>query len=142
MKLVVDNSVVMRWLFNDGSQADRIYAGKVARLVEVSAVYVPALFIAEAANVISRAMKAGVINRSDAASHFDLINQMAAEVAEHAQGTHEVARVTLCAADDALTSYDATYLLLAEKLSCPLATLDKDLRKAAKKRGVEIACVA
>jgi predicted nucleic acid-binding protein len=37
-----------------------------------------------------------------------------------------------------LSAYDATYLLLAEHLSCPLATLDKDLREAAKKRGVAI----
>ena len=40
-----------------------------------------------------------------------------------------------------LSAYDATYLLLAEHLSCPLATLDKDLRKAAKKRGVAIAAL-
>ena len=33
------------------------------------------------------------------------------------------------------------FLLLAEHLSCPLATLDKDLRKAAKKRGVAIAAL-
>jgi rRNA-processing protein FCF1 len=35
----------------------------------------------------------------------------------------------------------ADSLLLAEHLSCPLATLDKDLRKAAKKRGVAIAAL-
>lgn len=40
-----------------------------------------------------------------------------------------------------LSAYDATYLLLAEHLSCPLATLDKDLRKAAKKCGVAIAAL-
>jgi len=40
-----------------------------------------------------------------------------------------------------LSAYDSTYLLLAEHLSCPLATLDKDLRKAAKKRGVAIAAL-
>lgn len=54
MKLVVDNSVVMRWLFKDGSDQDRMYAAQVAQLVEASEVFVPALFIAEAANVISR----------------------------------------------------------------------------------------
>ncbi len=35
-----------------------------------------------------------------------------------------------------LTSYDATYLDLTIRRSLPLATLDEDLRKAAKKLGV------
>ena len=52
MKLVVDNSVAMRWLFADGSAADRQYAGEVAALVETSEVHVPALFVTESANVI------------------------------------------------------------------------------------------
>ena len=38
-----------------------------------------------------------------------------------------------------LTAYDASYLLLAQKLGCPLATLDKDLRLAANNCGVEVA---
>ena len=32
MKLVVDNSVAMRWLFTDGSEADRHYASEVAAM--------------------------------------------------------------------------------------------------------------
>jgi predicted nucleic acid-binding protein len=41
--------------------------------------------------------------------------------------------------EEGLSAYDATYLLLAQKLGCPLATLDKDLRRAAKKNSVAIA---
>ena len=141
MKLVIDNSVVMRWLFKDGSHADRNYAGKVASLVETSEIHVPTLFIAEAANVISRALKAGVITRIDSASHFDLINQMDAQVVG-AELTQDVMNVALKAFDEGLSSYDATYLLLAQRLACPLATLDKDLRRAAIKSGVPIACIA
>ena len=40
---------------------------------------------------------------------------------------------------DGLSAHDASYFLLAKKLSCPLATLDKDLRQAAKNSGVPIA---
>ena len=36
-----------------------------------------------------------------------------------------------------LTLYDAAYLELAMRLKLPLATLDSDLRKAAKKVGVD-----
>jgi predicted nucleic acid-binding protein len=37
-----------------------------------------------------------------------------------------------------LTVYDATYLELAMRLSLPLATLDRDLRKAAQSEGLTL----
>jgi predicted nucleic acid-binding protein len=139
VKLVIDNSVVMRWLFNDGSVADREYAKKISSLVETHDVYAPALFIPEAANVISRAIKAKVISKVDAASYFDLIDDMAAHIVS-VEDTSSVMLLTLRAFEDNLSAYDASYLLLAENLNCPLATLDHDLRRAAVKHGVSVAC--
>jgi predicted nucleic acid-binding protein len=139
MKLVIDNSVVMRWLFNDGSDADREYAKKISSLVETHDIYVPALFVPEAANVISRALKAKVISQLDTAAYFDLIDDMAAHVMSP-EDTRAVKQLTLRSLDDGLSAYDATYLLLAENLGCPLATIDQDLRKAAVKRSVVVAC--
>ncbi len=139
MKLVIDNSVVMRWLFKDGSEADRDYAKQIAGQVEMHDVYVPALFVPEAANVISRALKAKVISKIESAICFDLIDDMAAVVVPP-QDTHAVMQLTLRAFEDNLSAYDASYLLLAENLNCPLATLDQDLRKAAINRGVSVAC--
>ncbi len=139
MKLVVDNSVVMRWLFNDGSDIDREYAKKVASLVETHDVHVPALFVPEAANVISRALKAKVISKVDTTACFELIDDMAANVVPP-EGVNEVVQLSLRAFEDNLSAYDASYLLLAENLKCPLATLDLDLRRAAVKRGISVAC--
>jgi predicted nucleic acid-binding protein len=139
VKLVVDNSVVMRWLFNDGSDADRVYAEKVAKLVETHDVYVPALFVPEAANVISRALKAKVISKLESTNCFELIDEMAANVVSP-EDTSAVMQLTIRAFEDNLSAYDANYLLLAENLNCSLATLDQDLRKAAVKRKVALAC--
>ena len=139
MKLVIDNSVVMRWLFNDGSEADRDYAIKVAGLVETHDVYVPALFVAEAANVISRALKAKVIGKAESDRCFDLIEDLSATVVPP-DSTRATKQLTLRAFEDNLSAYDASYLLLAESLGCALATLDQDLRKVAVKRGVTVAC--
>jgi predicted nucleic acid-binding protein len=139
VKLVIDNSVVMRWLFNDGTEADRDYAEKVASLVETQDVYVPALFVTEAGNVISRALKAKVISKEDSKTCFELIDDMAANVVAPAR-TNALMQLTLRSFEDNLSAYDASYLLLAESLGCPLATLDQDLRKAAVKRNVNIAC--
>lgn len=140
MRLVVDNSVAMRWLFADGSEADRQYANEVAGLVENAEVHVPALFVTEAANVISRALKAGVITAQESQSRFDLLNAMQANI-DPIQSTHSTMTLAIQAFELGLSAYDASYLLLAQKLGCPLATLDKDLRRAAKNYGVEIAGV-
>ena len=140
MKLVVDNSVAMRWLFADGSKADRQYANEVAALVETSEVHMPALFVIEAANVISRALKTGVITAQESQARFDLLNAMQANI-DPIESTHSTMSLAIQAFELGLSAYDASYLLLAQKLGCPLATLDKDLRRAAKNCGVEIAGV-
>ena len=138
MKLVVDNSVAMRWLFTDGSEADRHYASEVAAMVETSEVHVPALFVTEAAHVISRALKVGVITPQECESRFDLLNAMQASI-DPMESMQSAMPLAIQAFDEGLLAYDATYLLLAKKLGCPLATLDKDLRRAAKNCGVPIA---
>ena len=138
MKLVVDNSVAMRWLFADGSEADRHYASEVAAMVETSEVHVPALFVTEAANVISRALKLGVITSQECESRFDLLNAMQASI-DPMESMHSAMPLAIKAFDEGLSAYDASYLLLAKKLGCPLATLDKDLRRAAKNCGIAIA---
>jgi len=138
VKLVVDNSVAMRWLFADGSEADRQYANEVAALVETAEVHVPALFVTEAANVISRALKAGVITAQESQSRFDLLNAMQANI-DPIESTHSTMTLAIQAFELGLSAYDTSYLLLAQKLGCPLATLDKDLRRAAKNCGVKVA---
>jgi len=138
VKLVVDNSVAMRWLFADGSEAYRQYANEVAALVETAEVHVPALFVTEAANVISRALKAGVITAQESQSRFDLLNAMQANI-DPIESTHSTMTLAIQAFELGLSAYDASYLLLAQKLGCPLATLDKDLRRAAKNCGVKLA---
>ena len=138
MKLVIDNSVAMRWLFADGSEADRQYANDVSALVETSEVHVPALFVTEAANVISRALKVGVISPQECETRFDLLHAMQASV-HQIESTHSAMPLAIKSFEEGLSAYDATYLMLAKKLDCPLATLDKELRRAAKNCGVAIA---
>ena len=103
----------MRWLFSDGSEADRQYASEVAALVETSEVHVPALFVTEAANVISRALKAGVITSEECESRFDLLQAMQASVAPM-ESTHSAMPLAIKAFEEGLSAYDATYLLLAK----------------------------
>jgi hypothetical protein len=50
----------------------------VAAWVETSVVHVPALFVTDAANVISRALKVGVRSTQECESRFDLLMDMQA----------------------------------------------------------------
>ena len=104
MKLVVDNSVAMQWLFADGSEADRQYASEVAALVETSEVHVPALFVTEAANVISRALKVGVISPQEGESRFDLIKDMQANV-DPMESVYSAMPLAIKAFEEGLSAY-------------------------------------
>jgi predicted nucleic acid-binding protein len=53
--------------------------------------------------------------------------------------TRALTDLTEIAREHRLTPYDAAYLELALRLSAPLATLDKDLRRAAEQAGVTLA---
>jgi predicted nucleic acid-binding protein len=55
----------------------------------------------------------------------------AATIAHALSGTLQLARRYK------LSAYDASYLELALRLGLPLATLDEDLQKAAKKAGIK-----
>ena len=138
MRFVVDNSVVMRWLFADGSDADRAYAEHVLDVLggpNVQAI-APSIWPLEVANVISRAEAGNVLVNARSAEFLRLLDALAIAVdgdtAEYALGTTlELARRY------ALSAYDAAYLELSLRESVPIATLDADLHQAAENAGVE-----
>lgn len=57
MRLVLDNPVVMRWLFGDGSEADLCHAEEVLACFEQedTVALVPAAWPLEVGNVVARA---------------------------------------------------------------------------------------
>lgn len=57
--LVIDNSVMMRWLFNDGSEEGQQYAQKVLHHIETRKpkVIVPYIWVYEASFVVNFILK-------------------------------------------------------------------------------------
>jgi len=47
-------------------------------------------------------------------------------------------KLFLYATETGLTAYDASYLLLAKKYKCPIATFDKQLIDVSNKEGIEV----
>lgn len=137
MRFVLDNSVVMRWLFADGSDADLNYASHVLdrlAVVDVHAI-APSVWVLEVANVIARAEAKAMLSEARSAEFLRLLDGLAVSIdrgtAEYALGT-----TLQLARRYALSAYDAAYLELALREGLPLATLDADLKRAAVAAGV------
>jgi predicted nucleic acid-binding protein len=140
MRCVIDNSVVMRWLFNDGSASDRKYAERVLALLaqEGNSGLVPAVWPLEVGNVIVRAESRELLSEATSAAFLALLRDMAIDV-DARSGDYALTDTLQLARRHGLSTYDASYLELALHEGLPLATNDAALRKALKKSGGSIA---
>src|SRR5574340_1024999 len=129
---VVDCSVAMTWLFSD--EATPKTAALLKRLASETAL-VPAWWFVEITNVLALAER----KRRIAPVHSDAfiadLSTLGIERDDDAPDRAFSNLLPLCRTHQ-LTSYDAIYLDLAIRRNLPLATLDDDLRRAARKLGV------
>lgn len=132
-RFVLDNSVVVAWVLDEGSAAaDAI----VSSLVEADAV-APSIWPLEFANAMLSAERRKRVTEAEASQARDIVAGLGIKVvADHpARVLHEVLAL---ARQHELTVYDASYLDLAIRERLPLASLDQRLVDAARRRGVEI----
>lgn len=140
MHFVLDNSVTMRWLFADGSDADRRYAEHILELLagEANTALVPGLWPLEVGNVIARAEAKGLIQEAHSSEFLGLLGEMAIVVDRHTadRALHDTLQL---ARRFRLSVYDASYLELALREGLPLATLDAELRSTLTATGGRLA---
>ena len=130
--LVVDCSIAMAWLFHDEATPKTV--ALLNRLATETAL-VPAWWFVEITNVLAMAERKGRITPSQSDAFIADRGKLAIERDDEATNRAFTHLLALCRTHR-LNSYDAIYLDLAIRRSLPLATLDKDLRKAAKKLGI------
>ena len=135
MNFVLDNSVSMRWFFGDGKPQELLYARNVLVAMKTSGALVPATWGLEVANVIARAESKLLVTEAHSSQFMDLLNEISI-VVDPATFTHALGDTLQLARRYKLSAYDASYLELALRRGLPLASLDEDLHKAAKKAGV------
>jgi len=136
-RYVLDNSVAMRWLLVSQKKADQTYAEKVLQsLVEAEAV-VPHLWHLEAANVLLGAEKRGELETGEVERFIAQLESLPIQV-DPLTAHQAFSRTLGLSRAYKLSSYDAAYLELSIREGLPLATLDKDLRKAAKQADVPL----
>jgi len=132
---VLDNSVTMRWCFENTSTP---YSEEVLQQLLVGhQAHVPVLWLYEVVSVLAKSQRTGTI-RADAAHGFlEDLRSLDISVDGESLG-HIFGDVHRLAVDHGLSGYDAAYLELAVRKGLPLATLDEDLQKAAPIAGVAL----
>ena len=137
MNFVLDASVTMSWLLGDAKPTDRRYASSVLdSLAETDiAAGVPVTWGLEIANVIARAEAKGVVTEAQSEAFLEMLAGIRIRP-DAATFPRALVETLSLARRYRLSSYDASYLELALRLGLPLATLDSDLLKAARKAGI------
>jgi predicted nucleic acid-binding protein len=126
----------MRWFFGDGKPQELTYASKVLDAMKQTNALVPVTWGLEVSNVIARAESKGLVTEARSADFLERLEGADIEV-DMDTFVHALTDILQLARRYKLSAYDASYLELALRLGMPLATLDLDLQRAAKKAGVK-----
>ncbi len=131
MPFVLDASMAASWAFedDDDSRAERAFVR-----IEEDVAVVPPLWRFEVLHTLIVSERRKRITSAETAAFQQDLGEMQIEVDSEGSST----AMLRLARDHSLTVYDAAYLELSLRRGLPLATLDKVLRKAAKKEGVAL----
>lgn len=134
--LVVDNSVMMRWLFNDGLEKDQQYAQKVLHYIEIgkAKVIVPYIWVYEASFVVNFYTKKGKVSDEDSRKYLDSLFDLCQVI----RGEETPKELFYFANTNGLSSYDSSYLMLAIQQKAPIATLDKEIIRLSENLNVPV----
>lgn len=134
MAFVLDASVALAWCFPDESTE---YARTVLRKLAEDRAVVPAIWPLEVANGLRAGHRRNRISPDQIATASVLLRELVVEIEQPLLS--RIFETTLALAQAyTLSVYDATYLELAHRIHCPLATADRKLREVAKALGVEL----
>lgn len=132
--LVLDSSVSIAWALDD---EQGLGIELLAQLAATDTAVVPAHWILEVANALRMAVKRRRLDPGDPPEIMARIRTQPIEF--DAETIDRGWRETPLLADMyGLTTYDAAYIELALRVEAPLATLDLDLARAARKAGVAL----
>lgn len=131
---VIDNSVVMSWCFKDETNR---YADAVLDKLSESTAIAPSIWSLEVVNVLLVAERRKRLKQVDSVRFITLLSQLPIVVED--EGSEKMMKDLLALGRTShLSSYDASYLDLAMRKDCPIATIDKKLMEAAKEVSVTI----
>jgi predicted nucleic acid-binding protein len=132
VSLVLDSSAALAWIYDDEA-TDPIR--RVFDAVADQGAFVPALWRLEIANSLTVAVRRGRVGHEFRRAALADLGDL--DIVVDAQTDSRAWNATLELADRfLLTVYDASYVELAERRALPLATLDRDMQRAATQLGL------
>ena len=134
-RFVLDASVALAWLLDDPVPA---YALDVKRSLGKTRALVPPLWTLEVANTLAVGERRGNLTSDQVVHSMSLVERLLGETIEMTAAVVSFRQILSTARSLRLTAYDAVYLETARSEGVPLATLDRALRAAAAKAGVDL----
>ena len=132
-RFVLDAFVTLCWCFED--QATSFTEAILDLLAEGKQAIVPFIWPFEISNALLSGERRKLVSTAQVTGIVEELKSWTIEVDRH--GVDRAFREILSVARAfRLTTYEAAYLELAMREALPLATLDKDLSKAARKAGI------
>jgi predicted nucleic acid-binding protein len=131
---VLDASLALQWLLED--ETDRRYGLAVLESLSGSRGVVPILWFYETGNGLLMAHRRKRISFAQVEGFLARLKTLPI-VAFHTEGL-DILNLPPFAQAHGLTNYDAAYLALSMNLKIPLASADRDLRRAAEALNVPI----
>ena len=133
MSVVVDTSALLRLFIPDGPIPDGMESALREAERGNTALLAPELILAEAAQVILKKNKEGILTLEEMRELLDSISSLPIRLFKHKP---IIPRSVELALEHKLTVYDALFLALAEGKNSTLITADRLLQRAAKKMGL------
>ena len=137
MKIVVDASMALAWLF-ERQKTDEIHCADqlLSGLVDSEAI-VPSLWHIEIANALLVAERRRVVSEAQVLEYLDTLSALPIATDE-VMPNSRCGVVMALAREYGLTAYDATYLDLALRKNAILATFDMKLAAAMRQAGGQV----
>jgi len=132
--LVIDCSLAMAWYFKDEATP---YTNSVRASLATERAVVPVLWPLEVANVLLMAERRKRSNQTRATKWLRYLSALPIAIDQDTP-FRSFDQILNLARNHKLTSYDASYLELSVRRGLPLATLDRDLKNAARAVGVTL----
>jgi predicted nucleic acid-binding protein len=137
MAIILDASVALAWLKDRDVPAEVTHANRILHTIEAQEAIVPSLWFTEVTNGILMIERYGNVPTLTIVRFTQLIETLPINL-DHVSPMALQSSLLLLARLYNLTAYDATYLELAVRTKCQLATFDRKLATAARSAGVHV----
>lgn len=134
MKLVLDASMALAWLFERKNTEEADRATRVLSAVSAAEIIVPTLWHTEVINALLVGERRQVVTEAQVTDYLNRLAKLPIATDPPILENRDILVMAFAREHD-LTAYDATYLELALRTNAVLATFDVQLAKAMHRAG-------